>query len=107
MTGHLALLDMRRQGHRPIGVWITDGETICASDWTREPNPFLGDFCPAVRLDASDIPETLDFRFVVGLTVHVACCRGDSRGRRLHQCLVDAKARVVATVLSNEVLLHG
>lgn len=107
MIGQEKLLAMRRMGRKPVGVWITDGPTRCAADWHREANPYLGRYCPAVSLDETDVPELVDLRFAVGLTVLVGCLRGDARGRRLHNALVAAKAQTVATVLSNEVLFHA
>ena len=111
MNGHQQLLVMRRAGGYPHAIWVTDGDDRRAVDWHREPNIADGKYHAVVRIDAQDIPEVLDLRWAIGLEVHVCAERGASRGRRLHQALVDAQARRVITSIHGatgvDLLLHG
>lgn len=111
MNGHEPLLTLRRGGGAPRAVWVADGEAPRCADWHREPNSFDGKHDAVVRIDVTDIPEVLDLRWAIGMEVHLSAERGDSRARRLHQALVDAKARRVVTSIHGadgiELILHG
>lgn len=110
MTGHEALQAMRRARRVPRCVWITDGEDIRARDWQDEPNLFDRQKHAVIAIAATDIPEALDFRCVVGLEVHVAAERGQARAKRLHAALVDAGAKKVITTVHGEapeLITHG
>jgi len=55
MNGHQNIIGMRRNGFKPVYVWLQDSGLA------------PGDF--AVTLSATDNPATLDLRFLVGTTV--------------------------------------
>ena len=82
MTGHQQLLAMRRKGFKPAGVCVVDGGSIFASDWHEAPNSYDGQFHAEVQIDEHDIPEALDLRFLIGLSVVLVGERGDARARR-------------------------
>ncbi len=110
MTGHEVLQAMRRAGRVPRAVWITDGDDIRARDWHEEPNYADMERHAVISIAASDIPEALDFRCLVGLEVHIAGQRGESRARRLHDAAAQAEARIVVTTIHGhapELLVHG
>ncbi len=112
MTGAEQLQRMRRAGRWPESVWIVDGEQgMRACDWHEQPNCLTRQWEAELQLSEQDIPETLDLRCCIGLTVHVSAMRGESRGRRLHQALIDAQAQRVLTSIHNpggiDLLLHG
>lgn len=111
MNGHEPLLTLRRGGGAPRAVWVADGESPRARDWHRERNCCDGEWHAVVRIDATDIPEVLDLRWAIGMEVHLSAERGESRARRLHQALIDAKARRVITSIHDangiDLLLHG
>lgn len=109
MTGHEALHKMRRNKLVPRAVWITDGDDVRARDWHEEPNCCDLQKHACISIAETDIPETLDFRSVVGLEVHLSGERGPVRLRRLHAALIDAEARRVITSIpsTGELLLHG
>jgi len=97
MNGHQALLTMRRAGQVPGLIFVDDDDEEMtrelASTWTA--NGYRGVFLPHVRIEARDIPEALDLRFVVGLRVHVYCSRGLMRQKRLFRALIEAKASMI------------
>lgn len=107
MNGQRPLLTMRRAGNAPRAVWITDGDDIRARDWHLERNCVDGEFHACVQIDHADIPEALDLRFAIGMECHLTCERGDERAKRLHQAVVEAGARIVATSSDSLFLTHG
>lgn len=111
MNGHQPLQTMRRAHRVPRCVWITDGDDIRSRDWHQEPNCTDQQRHAVLSLAESDIPETIDFRCVIGLEVHLAAERGESRARRLHAALIEAGAKRVITSIHAEtgvnLLLHG
>jgi hypothetical protein len=111
MNGHEPLLAMRRDRRVPRCVWITDGEDIRSRDWHEEVNYADQQRHAVIEISASDIPEALDFRCVIGLEVHLSAERGQERARRLHGALVEAEARRVITTIHNngqqETVFHG
>lgn len=112
MTGADTLLQMRRAQRWPEAVWIVDGDcAIDARDWQQHPNCKTGALHAEIEVAATDVPEVLDLRCCIGLTCHITALRGEARARRLHQCLIDARAQRVATAIHHpggvELLLHG
>lgn len=107
MTGHQPLIAMRHDRRVPACVWLTDGPDPSAGDWHMYLNCFDCRMHATISIAATDIPEALDLRCVVGLPVHVSGIRGESRVRRLHDAAVVAKARLVVTVLPNSILFHN
>lgn len=81
MTGQDQILVLRRGGRAPVTVWLTDERGA----------PLDGS---TVYVAPDDVPELLDLRFLVGLTVLVD---GDTDARvdRLTRACVAAKARRV------------
>lgn len=86
MRGHEPILAMRKAGRRPAIVFLNDFP--CDTDWSE-----WGDH--ATVCVADEVPEALDLRFVVGLTVSIL---GDTieRVKRLAQACKDAGASTVA-----------
>lgn len=111
MTGHDALLKMRRGGVVPDCVWVYDDDTaasvLSARDWHTQPNPFTGSLAAHIRLTALDIPETLDFRPLVGLRVQMVCSRDAARARRVFDSLAAANPAFLIAEVGGEVLTHG
>lgn len=111
MIGQEALRRMRRAKRIPRCVWITDGDDVRAVDWSSEINHADQRRHAVIALAETDIPGAMDFRCVVGLEVHVAAERGESRARRLHAALIEADARLVITSIHSaagiELLLYG
>ena len=111
MTGHQALLTMRRENRIPRCVWITDDDDVRALNWHEEVNHADQQRHAVIALAKSDVLEALDFRCCVGLEVHVAGMRGSARATRVHNALIDAKARRVITSIYDaqgvQLLTHG
>ena len=83
MNGHQPILAMRRSGVKPASIWLNDYPSLDA-DYS-------------VRIDAADMPESLDLRFVVGTTV-IATSDKPARLKRIVNACKQAKA---ARVISN------
>lgn len=77
-----------------------------ASTWHECPNIFAGKFFAHVQLAESDMPLSLDLRFVVGLSVLVECGRSHERSKRLVAALVDAKPSSLIAVIGDELVVH-
>lgn len=112
MTGMEALCELRsEQNAVPRAVWIIDGDDERADYWESLPNYVDRQLHAVVTIGPRDTPEALDFRCVVGLTVHIQGDRGAGRLRRLHQAVIEAKARIVVTSIAEhnniELLTHG
>lgn len=112
MNGMDALCELRTdQSAVPRAVWIVDGSDERAAYWDALPSFADRQLHAVVEIGEKDIPEALDFRCVVGLTVHISGERGAGRLRRLHQAAIEAKARVVITSIAEqdniELLTHG
>lgn len=110
MTGHDALLTMRRAGRKPSMVFVVDGDSefdrIRSSDWQREPNLFAEKHFAHLRVMATDIPEALDFRCVVGLRVLLMSERTEARGRRLFNAIKGESPFFLIADIGDEVLTH-
>lgn len=110
MTGDRPLIAMRRSGMHPAGVWVTDSDDqyarITAREWPLHREEQRGHQAAHLRIEASDIPEALDLRCVVGLTCHVATDRGATRFTRIFEALIAAGAAAVVGVHNDEVRMH-
>lgn len=86
MTGQDQIIKLRRQGLSPGFVWVDDC-ALCLDDGAH------------VTLDARDVPEQQDWRFLVGLHVMVA---GDNPGRvqRIADACAEYAKRVIASTHS-------
>jgi hypothetical protein len=97
MKGHDALIALRKRGFKPAGVWICHAQDPSRgwASWTR----YAGhDRYPEVEILPTEAPELLDLRFVVGLVAHVSGMKLYAKAKRLHEALVEAKAKRVITV---------
>lgn len=90
MTGHEQVIALRRQGVRPVCLWVSDYAAMSAGDGV------------TVRLTPQDVPEQLDWRFAVGLTVLVDGHDARRVERIAAACKQFAK-RVVATVYGERI----
>jgi len=107
MNGHEPLIAMRLKGIRP-GDWVelidTDDQTDVpcthADDlvmsWTT-PSFENGVIRPTVQIKHSEMPEQLDFRFMVGLSVTASTRRSHDRAKRIHEALIKSGAKHVIT----------
>lgn len=107
MNGHQQLLAMRRAGRVPQCVWLEDGPCVQSSDWHEQANPFTQQHHAHIRVAADDIPEALDLRCLVGLTVHVVSQRDKGREERLWRAAVDAGAATAIACGYDHHLFHG
>ncbi len=85
MIGHEQILDLRRRRVRPVAVWVSDYPCCTAGNGT------------TVSLSPQDVPELIDWRFLIGLVVHVDGDDAQRVARIADACRAFA-ARVVATV---------
>lgn len=110
MTGHEALLNMRRSGVKPACVWVIDADyKLCidmSMDWHQEPNPYANKLFAHIRLRADEVPEALDFRCLVGMEVHLECRRGRERSQRLFKAISQVKPSMLMAVHSGEAWIH-
>jgi hypothetical protein len=83
MTGQEPILALRRAGSKPLFVWLADHPKTIAHELT-------------VRIQPQDVPEQLDLRFLVGVTVLV---EGEvpERVERLAAACGRIARRVIAT----------
>lgn len=84
MNGHQPILAMRRAGHKPEFIWVSDFQTAMLDGLT-------------VRV-SDDTPELEDFRFLVGVTALVEGQDQDRVERIAKACQPFAK-RVIASVI--------
>lgn len=110
MTGHEALLKLRRAGKRPACAWVVDSDdklaVDMAMDWHKEPNPYAHKLFAHIRLKSDEVPEALDFRCLVGLEVHLECRRGRDRAQRLFKAISQANPALLMAAHSGEVWVH-
>lgn len=95
MKGADAVFAMRRAGKRPKGVWITQTESPYCLMWQKYDDLHA---YPEIEILATENPESLDLRFIVGLTAHVSGKTYQS-GKRLHHALLKSGAKRVITVV--------
>lgn len=103
MRGHDALIALRKQGFKPAGVWICHAEDPSRSwaSWSR----YAGhERYPEVEILPTEVPDLLDLRFTVGLTVHVSGMKDYAKAKRLHKALVEANAKRVITVCGDLII---
>lgn len=87
MNGHQSIIEMRRNRMKPAYVWLQDSGLV--------PTDL------SVTLASSDIPEALDLRFLVGITV-LAESQNADRLKRITTACQQAKAlRVIASLHRN------
>lgn len=84
MTGQDAILAMRRQGVSPGFVWVDDAPKTVMDDAAH------------VCLDAHDVPEKQDWRFLVGLQVMVSG-EDPTRVKRITDACAEYAKRVIAS----------
>lgn len=84
MTGQEPILAMRRAGHRPEFVWVSDFPTATLDGLT-------------VRV--GDTPELEDFRFLVGVTAIVEG-QDPARVDRIAKACQPIAKRVIASVIT-------
>jgi hypothetical protein len=103
MRGHQALIDLRREKKRPQGVWISHSPSRDCLLWHQNADtlPY-----PEIEILPHESPETLDLRFVYGLTVHVSGCDDYKKAKKLHDAVVAAKAARVITIVG-EILIDS
>lgn len=87
MTGHDAILKLRRSGLAPAAVWVDDYTHPYAENGT-------------VCLSPADVPEQQDWRFAVGLPVLVASHHPE-RLRRIAESVGEYASRVICNLLTN------
>jgi len=87
MRGHEMIITMRQAGQRPAIVFLNDFQ--CKTDWYR-----LQEHA-TVCIDASDAPETLDLRFLVGMNVNV-CGSNENRAKAILEACKQHGAKMVA-----------
>lgn len=112
MKGHEALLEMRRAGKLSSrSVWVCDGdleiEQILSKTWMRIRSSATGLYEPHVIVEGVDIPETLDFRFCVGLTVHLMTTRGADRAQRLFKAIRAAGPSLLGCVVDDKLWYYS
>ena len=86
MTGQDRIIALRRSGMKPVGVWVCDYQVDTSDGVT-------------VSIAAQDTPEMQDWRFLVGLTVHLSGDDAQRLARITDACMKYAK-RVVATLFT-------
>ena len=99
MRGHQALIKLRIELGKsgqfqdlPEAVWISHAPTKFCVGWERYDWKH-----PEIEILPTELPASLDLRFVYGLRVHVSGCRDYAKAKRLHDALVAAKASRVIT----------
>ena len=100
MIGHLPILKMRSKGKRPSIVFVNDYPTPEAKDWHNPGAPYDQVWEPdhaTVQIDEGDRIESLDLRFLTGLTVS-ATCRTEARAKALFDACKRAGVKTVAVV---------
>lgn len=89
MKGHAEIIKMRLRGRRPAKVFINDYPCDEELDWHRH-----GDH--ATVCIHGDAIEALDFRFLVGVEVHIGSLDAD-RTRRMYERVKNAGAQAVVS----------
>jgi len=89
MTGHDAIISMRKQGFRPDTVWIND--TGADVNWHRFSST------PEVEIKPNEQLDFLDLRWAVGLNIN-ASITGSERAKQVFEALKKASPkRVICT----------
>lgn len=97
MRGHEALLTLRREKKRPQGVWFSHRRSPDCMKWhlAADTLPY-----PEIEILPTEAPESLDLRFVIGLTCHVSGSPNYQKAKALHDALLAAGAARVLTVVN-------
>ena len=85
MRGHDAILNLRRNRMKPAYVWLQD-TGLAPTDL-------------AITLSPQDIPEALDLRILVGVTVLVEATNRQRLGRILKACMDSKPKRVIGSLI--------
>lgn len=93
MHGHTPILQMRIDGIRPQIVFVDDFKNPCAADW-HNPGEGMAPDHAKVQIDQKDRIESLDLRFLKGLTV-AATSMTEQRARALLAACKRAGASIV------------
>lgn len=106
MKGSDGVWSLRRGGSKPKGIWVARRPSKHALDWFAVDDllPY-----PEVEILESEIPEFLDLRFAVGLTIHVSGGSVYSKEKRLMDAFLKAGAKRVISVCGEVIMdsLHG
>lgn len=87
MIGDRRILEMRRKGIKPTVVWLSDF-----------PSGYIDPEATALSVNvAHDMPEALDLRFLVGVSIVIVEGSRDERLGRLARAAMDAGAQRVIT----------
>lgn len=110
MNGMAQLWELRRKGFKPACVCVYDDDssllTRAAEDWHRSPNRHAGSSLFArIQMDATDLPERVDFRPLTGLEVHVLGFRSEERTRRIYEAVKRINPILIAAALSDAVMI--
>ena len=96
MNGHQELIRMRMAGGGMRSLWIYHGKDP-SKQWSNWHTTFQTLDYPDVEIQQHEDPNMLDLRYVIGLTVHVAGSRDYRKSVKLHNALLEAKAKQVIT----------
>lgn len=73
MIGQKAIIDLRLQGLKPAECWvILHGENPDFRDWDHPEMLMQNDMAPEVHVLPAESVDTLDFRFLRGVIVHIS-----------------------------------
>jgi hypothetical protein len=100
MIGHHPIIKMRSKGRRPSIVFINDFPTPEAMDWHNPGAAYKQVWEPdhaTVQIDETDRIESLDFRFLNGMTVS-ATGSTEVRAKALFAACIASGAKTVAAV---------
>lgn len=98
MKGYDAIVSLRKARKIPASVCIVDGVSPGCNEWQQHINPYDGQLYAAVQIDATETPESLDLRALVGLVVLINGERSKARTERIFAAVKSAGAKaVVAT----------
>jgi hypothetical protein len=96
MKGHQELIRMRTEGARIRSLWIYHGKDP-SKQWSHWDKTMQTLDYPDVEIQQHEDPRMLDLRYVIGMTVHVFGCHDYKKSVKLHEALVNAKAKQVIT----------
>lgn len=106
MKGSDAVWAMRKGGSKPNGIWVSRRPSKAALEWH-----LAGDLLPYPELEIlpSELPEFLDLRFAVGLTIHISGGTVYGKEKRLMDAFLKAGAKRVICVCGETILdsVHG
>jgi hypothetical protein len=103
MNGHQELIRMRMAGGGMRSLWIYHGKDP-SKQWSNWHTTFQTLDYPDVEIQQHEDPNMLDLRYVIGLTVHVAGSRNYKKSVKLHNALLQAKAKQVITCVDEIII---